>query len=497
MPHFNYEQAENQSYSKMKKCLLTKIVVANLTLSVWHFATIGYALASEGNSDLFKTKLSNYIDLAKKFSQKKMEKEEIDRLASEAVSILDDLKNRYINEKLKIQNIKLKYLNGKDFPVLEEHQNNNVTDHKIVLFTIACHALFKILFEGDTNSAISKNTIFKIVEKSPLEMVSIIKELSVFMQFISANPNDFGHGVFSEKQGNSLVVFATNDAILRIMKVLIYKNLLQNNKIYKVSRLGTKIIEDISNNINEEIINSIIESLKRNTADDKRIAIEIPDAMLNLTTTDLETNEFKMTANNYIEEINLFRRAKDNADRQIHMNKALEFAKTLLGIIPNIKINVSEKVFEFCKVLEKKCDELKNATESNDKKIALKAKRDVTNCLYIENFLKCTAVLLDSLYADPQILYLIVEKMADFVPNIGCEITVLLRVLEFITSAGDSTEIVIAKLREFAKSSEDGNYLLSPLLSVAMEKVSTLDYKHILTSNDFSNGEICKYLKIR
>ena len=83
------------------------------------------------------------------------------------------MKNLYINEKLRTQNIVLKYLSGKNFPNLEEHQNNNKSDQKIVKFTIVGYRLFKIL---------AKEIVTKIIEKSPLEMVPVIKELSVFLQ---------------------------------------------------------------------------------------------------------------------------------------------------------------------------------------------------------------------------------------------------------------------------------------------------------------------------
>ena len=97
----------------------------------------------------------------------------------------------------------------------------------------------------------------------------------------------------------------------------------------------------------------------------------------------------------------------------------------------------------------------------------------------------------------PQILPLIVEKMPDFIPNIGQEITVFLRAFEMIIKQKTDAKAVISKFRKFAKSSEDGSYLMSPLLSVAMENVSSLDYKTILTSTDFSKSEVCKYLQIR
>ncbi len=473
----------------MKKFLAIRTIVVAIFLSfVMQPLTTGCAMAAEGNSDLFKTKLSSYVDLAKEKKKKKMTQAEIEKLVDEAMSIIEDLKNRYMNEKLNVHEIKLKYLNGNDFPDSNEHKDNNAYDQKIVQFTVACYKLFKIM---------TKDIVSKIIEKSPLEMVSIIKELSVFMQFVSANPGDFGHGVFSEKQGDVLVVFATNDAIIRIMKSIVYKNLLQTNKIYKMSRLGSYIGDNISNNIDDEKINSTIASLKRSTADDARLAIEIPEAMLDWSASDLTINEFQTAAKNYINEINLFKQSKDTADKQVHLNKALELAKSLLGIIPNTKINVSPKVLEFCKILEQERAKLNDAIKSEDKKVALKAKRDMTNYTHIENFLKCVSILLDTMNNEPQILPLIVEKMPEFIPNVGQEVTVFLRALELIIKTPSDTKAIISKFRKYAKSSEDGSYLMSPLLSVAMEHIDNLNYKTILTSTDFSKSEVCKYLRIR
>ncbi|MDR1390933.1 MAG: hypothetical protein LBI95_00990 [Holosporales bacterium] len=216
---------------------------------------------SAKESTLFNVKRSQYISHAKAISKKQMTDEEVSALTEEAASIIDDMKNQYIFDALKTDEIVLKYLNGKDFPDSSEPTVIDPNDQKIVGFTIACYWLCKNL---------SKDLISKIVQKSPLEMVSIIQELSVFFKFISADPNDFGHGTFREKNETATTIFSTNEAILRIMKPLICKNLLKDCVIYKLSRLGTTIVND--NNFN---LTAIIDSLKRNTADDSRIPIYI------------------------------------------------------------------------------------------------------------------------------------------------------------------------------------------------------------------------------
>lgn len=217
--------------------------------------------------NLFELKLNEYVTNAKELSKKHLKEEDVSKLADIATSIIDDMKTRAVFEKLKSESITLKYLDKKAFPDLSEHKNNNENDQKIVKFTIASYTFYKKL---------SKDLISKIIQKSPLEMVSIIRELDMFFKFISANPTDFGHGIFTEKYENTTTIFATNDAILRIMNGLIYRDLLGKNKvIYRMSRMGSKLC-NMKDDIDDEKINEIIDSLKRNTGDDSRISIYMP-----------------------------------------------------------------------------------------------------------------------------------------------------------------------------------------------------------------------------
>ena len=89
------------------------------------------------------------------------------------------------------------------------------------------------------------------------------------------------------------------------------------------------------------------------------------------------------------------------------------------------------------------------------------------------------------------------EKIPDSVPSIGQEITAFLRVLELVVSSGDNLDRTISMMREFAKQSDDGSYLLSPLISVAMKQGQDLNIRKILTETDFTKLELCEYLKIK
>ena len=475
----------------MRVIIATSLMVL-LTFSSTYAETTDFSeIKTEEVNDLLKTNFEHYVRRAKELSKKQMTKENIAELVEKAMSIIDDMKNLYVDEKLKTQNIVLKYLNGKSFPNLEEHQNNNKYDQKIVKFTIVGYRLFKVL---------TKEIVTKIIKKSPLEMVPVIKELSVFLQFVSANPNNFGHGVFTEKQNDTITVFATNDAILRIMKVLVYKNLLKQSKIYKMSRIGTHIFNNVENAITNEQIDNCISTLKRNTADDSRIAIYIPGAMLDFSQDVAEQNELQKTVSSYTNELNLANHAKDNSDKQIHRNKALECAKILLGIVPDAQLGASEKVVEFCELLKHKRDELAQTENSDNKKVALKAKRDRANYEQIESFLKCTSKLLDELRNNSKLLELVMNKMPEFVPTMGQEITVFLRMLTMMQGSTDNFDKIIAKIRNFAHQSEDGTYLLSPLLSAALDTLgqsSELNYTQILDNNETIDLEKCKYLAIK
>ena len=55
----------------------------------------------------------------------------------------------------------------------------------------------------------------------------------------------------------------------------------------------------------------------------------------------------------YVNEMNLLNQPQnDTSDQQVHFNKLREIAKTLLGITPNAKLELSPKITEFCKVLD-------------------------------------------------------------------------------------------------------------------------------------------------
>lgn len=238
---------------KMKRFFLCLLLGANF---------IGPAFSQ--NANLFDLKLSEFSATAKELSKKNLSEESINSLSNSAFELIEDMRNRAISEKLKAKEIDIQYSDNKQQPSLE---GLNKEDEKIIKFFIVCSLLYKY---------ITKEIVIEIVKKSPLEMISIIKELNVFFKFISANPQDFGHGVFTEKQGDKITILATNDAILRIFKVLAYTELLgENCLIYKVSRIGTYLYNNFAN-VTPESLQAQISKLKRSAIDNSRIALYIP-----------------------------------------------------------------------------------------------------------------------------------------------------------------------------------------------------------------------------
>lgn len=204
--------------------------------------------------------------------------------------------------------------------------------------------------------------------------------------------------------------------------------------------------------------------------------------------------------NSYISQLKLTQQELNKAEKQTAYNKTKEYAKILLGIIQGLDINFLDKANGFYKLLSDKTAELQKDKVSGDKKLALKATRNITNFNEIFKYLKCCSKLLNTLYNQPGVLDLILEKIPEFIPQLGKEITIMLRVFELVMENPDENfNNAIEKMRSFAKQSEDGTYLLSPILSIAIENNNpdTLNFKQMIQETDFSNLDLCHYLNIK
>jgi hypothetical protein len=222
-----------------------------------------HAVAVEKN-DEFETKLSEYITAAKAVSKKQFIKEDWKKLITIALGITSYIKQN-IKEKLTTDEFALEYSLPDDLS--GESQQKSIL--KIIKFT---KAIYKIYANLNTQR------IAQIITKSPLEMVSLLREIYVLSQFVTANPQDYGHGVLSEKNGTTTKIFASNMAINRIMRPLVYQHLLSIFRpIYKLSRITTAFYNKDNETPFEETYKEVLSSMKRNTASDARIALTVPE----------------------------------------------------------------------------------------------------------------------------------------------------------------------------------------------------------------------------
>jgi hypothetical protein len=228
------------------------------------------------SSTEFDVLLGKYAEMAKSVLRRKMKPDEESELVKKATSIAAFLKNKYLGESLQSSSFTLKYLDETDFPNFSKHVNNNKTDSRIVEFVVAFYEIYKRL---------TKELIAKIVKKSPLEMICLLKEFNVFLQFMSAKPGNFGFFDFSTKGKEATTIYVTNETTLCIMGLLIFKNLNTGGKVYKLSGLASALsakCQEFKKNSKayskesvDEIFKQEISSMKRNIANDARVAIYV------------------------------------------------------------------------------------------------------------------------------------------------------------------------------------------------------------------------------
>lgn len=427
-------------------------------------------------TDTFETKLSEYTVVAKETSKKSMTPEDEAKLSNMVVSILGGLQKEFIQNKLQSEKIVFQFSN--------EHKFENKYDEQLIKFTIGFSEIFLKLSQDD---------ISEIIKKSPLEFIPFLREMNTFLKFITANPKDYGHGIFAEKEGKTTTIHATDEAILRIMKPIAYKNLFQNeNDFFKLSRLTSAFYKNFPTKKYEEIFNWKVKQLKRNMADDSRVAIFKQNFEVTPSTIGSKNaNDYASVKNSYYAEIQKYKNGKTDLEKKDAFKKAKEHAKTLLGIVPGMKLSIYSYAEKFCKTLEKLSSELKD--KADDKK----AVRDLENYQEIAKFLKTGTKLLDTLYANENLLDNMLEKCGENIPYIATEIIKILQVIELIMAKNNDVEKIIESIRDFGRESEDGTHLLSIIFSVAMENIDNCDFVKIIDSTDFKNKDLCKYLKVR
>jgi hypothetical protein len=212
-----------------------------------------------------ENKLTEYVAVAKEVSNKRLTVDNWKHLVSMSTDIVLGIK-QYVNETLQTKSFTME--RGEDEKT--SSSTGDLHDKRLIRFTNAIYAVYQNLDE---------NGIALIAKRSPLELVSIMRELYVFALFVTADPSDYGHGVFSEKDGETTKIFATNAAILRIMRPLVYRYLLKYVRhVYKLSRLTSflcVVTQDDAVNY-KKVFEKTVNEMKRSTADNSRIAIAMP-----------------------------------------------------------------------------------------------------------------------------------------------------------------------------------------------------------------------------
>jgi hypothetical protein len=176
------------------------------------------------------------------------------------MSILEEMKKQ-----INANGILLKYPDGTTFPDMARHAGSGPVVEMMVRFTAAIYNIYRIL---------TAELITAIVRKSPLELVPLLRELHAFIQFATANPRDYGHGVLSERNDQTLVVFASDEALLRIMRAIMLKFFFQaGDGVRKLSRVTTAFYKADGTQEPQKIFDTVVESMKRSTADDTRVSV--------------------------------------------------------------------------------------------------------------------------------------------------------------------------------------------------------------------------------
>jgi hypothetical protein len=213
----------------------------------------------------FETRLGEYAVMAKAVSNKRLTRRDWKKLVNKASDIVANIR-QHIKDILKTDNFVLEHGSNTEFVP----NFISTCDERLVQFTNAINMI---------NQHLDIQGIAQISKKSPLELVPLMRELFIFAQFVTANPRDYGHGVLADKEGNTTQIYASSAAVIRIMKPIILRFLLKRRcSVYKLSRITTAFCAASKNEIinYQQFFAATIQNMKRNTADDSRIEIQLP-----------------------------------------------------------------------------------------------------------------------------------------------------------------------------------------------------------------------------
>ncbi|MDR2459037.1 MAG: hypothetical protein LBD43_03015 [Holosporales bacterium] len=238
-----------------------RLLTTLLTFAIPYVATSRYATVAGSSPavDINKS-IVDYSNAAREISKRQIGPEDETKLVSAIMSILDAIKKL-----LNASKIELRYQDGAAFPDTAKHTGSESVSKLMARLIAAIHSMYGIL---------TPELITTIVRKSPLEFVPLLKELHMFSRFVTANTQDYGHGVLTQKIGEMLVVYISYEAINRIAKPIILEMLHRGvDSVYKISRIITALCKADREQDPETIVNTTVKDMKRNLADDLRIPI--------------------------------------------------------------------------------------------------------------------------------------------------------------------------------------------------------------------------------
>ena len=429
---------------------------------------------------LFQTKLDSYVEIAKTESKKNISEESAKELASMVSEIINFLEKYYTEEKLKSKKLNIKYNAEQDLPDFDK-LNLDDLDNKIMHLIFATYVLYKNL---------DQEMILKIVKKSPLEFVPILKEIRFILDFCSTSPQTFGNAVISEKSAEgTTTIYVSKNTVERIAKPLAIRMLPSkyDGNIYVVSRIVSFVSQSLNKKIEKKDIDEFCQNMKRNSADDNREKIYTP-ALVNIPLPELTSeNKFDL----FLQYINKY---QTQGSSEQDLNEALKIAQELIGIKSSLKIPVVSEIDKYCenlnKEIQKNNDKLK---ETKQLKSKLKITRDNENLQETIKFLKSTAKIFEAFHSDQNLLRDIIKKDPFSILQISRESIRMLKVLMEIKKDPQEIETKINLMRDFSNLSEDGTNLLSTFLSWAM---NGSDLSKIRNSS-FENKNQNIFLKIR
>ncbi|MDR1609624.1 MAG: hypothetical protein LBR78_02085 [Holosporales bacterium] len=240
---------------------MRRLLVTLLIFTIPCAIASGHAAVAESTLAVdFEKSVADYSAAAKEVSKRQISPEDEARLVGMFTSMLEELK-----KPLNVSDVVLRYQDGATFPDMARHASSGPVGELMARFIAAIYNIYRIL---------TPELITAIVRKSPLELVPLLRELHVFLQFVTANPRDYGHGVFTERDGQTLRVFASDEALFRIARSIMLRTLFATGDlVYKFSRLTAALCKADGTQDPKSIVDTVISDMKRSTADDSRISV--------------------------------------------------------------------------------------------------------------------------------------------------------------------------------------------------------------------------------